>query len=205
MASVETDAPLRITSTAELLKAVELGIVDRTEARGMLGLPVKRGRLARVQPREGGRFVKGDLVYPLNRFSSAAQQAMLDAQELAGADRRAHVDTGDLLLALARQTNGAARRALQHLGIEEDGLAGQLGRLERGEEVVEEGIGTTRQLKAAVEAAFHGVSYPDAVGTRDLLLALARSEGRAREALEGAGAGEEALHAAADHTGTAEA
>ncbi|MDR0357963.1 MAG: hypothetical protein LBJ87_00655 [bacterium] len=202
MTGGETGARLRITSTAELLKAVELGIVDRTEARGMLGLPVKRGRLARAQPREGGRFVKGELVYPLNRFSGPAQQAMLGAQELASADRRAHVDTGDLLLALVRQADGASQRALRHVGIDEDRLAEHLGRLERTEEVVEEGVGTTRPLKAAVEVAFHGVAYPDAVGTWDLLLALARGEGRAREALGQAGTGEAALRAAADQIGT---
>jgi len=54
MANSETGDRLRITTTTELLKAVELGIVDKTEARSLLGFGVKRGRLARVQPREGG-------------------------------------------------------------------------------------------------------------------------------------------------------
>jgi len=53
-----SDNRLRIRTTAELLKAVELGIIDRTEARGMLGMPIKRGRLAKLQPRRGGRFIK---------------------------------------------------------------------------------------------------------------------------------------------------
>src|SRR5438105_15936515 len=99
-----SESQLRITSTAELLKAVELGIVDKTEARAMLGLPVKRGRLAKVQPRQGGRFVKDrGLVYPFNRFSSIAQQALVQAQGLAGGEGRGHVETGDVLLALSGQ------------------------------------------------------------------------------------------------------
>ena len=62
MAEMEPGHRLRITTTAELLKAVELGIVDKTEARSLLGFGVKRGRLARVQPRTGGKFARGEQV-----------------------------------------------------------------------------------------------------------------------------------------------
>jgi len=82
------DKRLMIGTTADLLKAVELGIIDRTEARGMLGMPTKRGRLAKLQPRRGGRFVRGDLVYPLNRLSPTAQRALVQAQGLATAEDR---------------------------------------------------------------------------------------------------------------------
>src|SRR5215472_4821478 len=108
MGNEEPGTRLRITSTAELLKAVELGIVDRTEARSLLGFGVKRGRLAKLQPREGGRFTKGDQVLPFNRFSTSAQGAMLRAQELSKAGERGHPDTGDMLLALAGQAGSAA-------------------------------------------------------------------------------------------------
>src|SRR5215469_872652 len=122
MAEMEPGHRLRITTTAELLKAVELGIVDRTEARSLLGFGVKRGRLARVRPRAGGRFVKGDQVLPFNRFSTAAGEAMVRAQELAKADGRGNPDTADMLLALVRQPGSAAGLALQGAGVDDERL-----------------------------------------------------------------------------------
>ena len=189
--------PLRISTTAELLKAVELGIVDKTEARALLGFGVKRGRLARVQPREGGRFVKDDQVLPFNRFSPGARDAMLRAQELSGAG---HPDTADLLLAIAEQAGSAAAAALRGLGVAEEQVRSALAGLDRNEAPVE-GIGPTAQLKDVVETAFHGVSYPAQVRTRQLLLALASREGGARTALAGLGVTEQALRAELDRAG----
>jgi ATP-dependent Clp protease ATP-binding subunit ClpA len=196
------DDGLRITTTAELLKAVELGIVDKTEARGLLGLPVKRGRLARMQPRMGGRFAREDEVLPFNRFSPAAQRAMVQAQGLSGAEGRDHIDTGDMLLALAREADSAAARALQRAGAGEDQLRSTLAAGRRQEDALE-GTGPTAQLKAAIEAAFHGVGYPDHVGTWNLLLALASGAGAAHDALAEAGAGEGTLRAMSDEFGAA--
>lgn len=196
------DPELRITTTGELLKAVELGIVDKTEARAMLGLPVKRGRLAKVQPRQGGRFAKGGLVYPLNRFTSTAQQALVEAQRFASGKGRGHIETGDMLLALLRQADGAALRVLEDIGLRENEVSTKLAQVARKEDVLEEGIGPTAQLKAVVEAAFHGVGYPQQVGTWQLILAVASRDGRARDALAELGVTEEALLARAEHIGT---
>ena len=52
-------ARLMISSTAELFEAVRLGIVDKAEARRLLGLEAKRGRAAAAMPRTNrGRFTK---------------------------------------------------------------------------------------------------------------------------------------------------
>jgi hypothetical protein len=192
MAEMEPESRLRITTTAELLKAVELGIVDRTEARSLLGFGVKRGRLARVQPRAGGRFVKDEQVLPFNRFSRAAGEAMLRAQELSKTDGRGHPDTADLLRALVGQPGSAAGLALQGIGVDDERVRTALAGLERNEAPVE-GIGPSVQLKAVVETAFHGVGYPAQVGTRPLVLALAAGEGVASAALARLGVTVEAL------------
>jgi hypothetical protein len=188
---------LRITTTADLLKAVELGIVDRTEARALLGFGVKRGRLARVQPRAGGRFVRGDQVLPFNRFSAAAGDAMVRAQELSNTDGRGHPDTADLLLALVGQPGSAAGLALQATGVDDERVRATLAGLERNEAPVE-GAGPSAPLKDVVETAFHGVAYPGQVGTRPLVLALAAREGVASTALARLGVTEQALRAELD-------
>jgi hypothetical protein len=193
MANSETGDRLRITTTTELLKAVELGIVDKTEARSLLGFGVKRGRLARVQPREGGRFTKGDQVLPLNRFSASARDAMIQAQELSNSDGRSHPDTADLLLAVVRNAGSAAARALQGVGAGEERVRSALAGVERSESPVE-GIGT----------AFHGVGYPGQVGTRQLVLALAGCDGLASAALAQVGVTVEALRAELDRAGAGE-
>jgi hypothetical protein len=180
-----SESPLRITTAAELLKAVELGIVDKTEARGLLGLGIKRGRLAKVQPRRGGKFTKGELVYPFNRFSEDAKAALLGAQELAKADGRT-VDTGDLLLALVQEG------ALASAGVDEARVRSALAQKERNETPVE-GIGPSGEVKTAIETAFHGVAYPHDVGAEQILLALASCDGVARTVLAELGVTEATL------------
>ncbi len=49
---------LRITTVPDLLKAVELGVVDKSEARRSLGFAPTRGKAAARQPRTGGKFAK---------------------------------------------------------------------------------------------------------------------------------------------------
>jgi Clp amino terminal domain, pathogenicity island component len=203
MASTEPGDRMRITTTAELLKAVELGIVDKTEARSLLGFGVKRGRLARLQPREGGRFTKGDQVLPMNRFSASARDAMIQAQELSKSSGRGHPDTADLLLAVVQQPDSAAARALRGVGVGEERVRSALAGLERSEAAVE-GIGPSAELKTVVETAFHGVGYPDQVGTRQLVLALAACEGLASAALAQLGVTGEALRAELDRDGAGE-
>jgi len=197
MADTEPGGRLRITTTAELLKAVELGIVDKTEARSLLGFGVKRGRLARVQPREGGRFTRGEQVLPFNRFSAGAKEAMLRAQEVCKTEERGHPDTADLLLALAGQAGSAAGLALRAAGAGEEQLRSTLEGVERSEAPVE-GIGPTTELKRVVETAFHGVEYPGQVGTRQLAVALGAGDGIASAALGRLGVSEESLRAELD-------
>lgn len=203
MADVEPGHRLRITTTAELLKAVELGIVDKTEARSLLGFGVKRGRLARVQPREGGRFTKGEQVLPFNRFTASARDAMLRAQELSKGGERGHPDTGDLLLAVLGQAGSAAAMALRAAGVGEEQVHSTLAGMERAETPLE-GIGPTVQLKHVIEAAFGAVAYPGQVGTRQLVLALAAGEGVASAALARLGATEPALRIELDRAGADE-
>lgn len=100
-----------------LLKAVELGIIDKTEARSLLGLPVKRGRMAKVQPRTGGRFAKGDSVLPFNRFAASAQEAMVTAQAAAAAAGRTTIETGDMLLAIPPARVQALRSSPPSAGV----------------------------------------------------------------------------------------
>jgi hypothetical protein len=197
MADTEPAGRLRINTTAELLKAVELGIVDKTEARALLGFGVKRGRLARVQPREGGRFTKGEQVLPFNRFSAPARAAMLQAQELSKAGERDHPDTADLLLAVAGQAGSAAALALRGAGAGEEQLGATLAGVERDEAPVE-GLGPTEPLKLVIETAFHGVDYPRQVGTRQLAMALVSCEGMASAALARLGVTEQALRVQLD-------
>jgi hypothetical protein len=197
MSQMEPGHRLRITTTAELLKAVELGIVDRTEARSLLGFGVKRGRLAKVQPRAGGRFVKGDQVLPFNRFSGAAGEAMVRAQELSKTDGRGSPDTADLLLALVGQAGSAAALALRGIGVDDERVRSTVAGLERNEAPVGE-AGPTTPLKEVVETAFHGIAYPGQVGTRPLVLALAAREGVASAAFARLGVTEQALRAELD-------
>lgn len=197
----EEQARLRITTTEELLKAVELGIVDKTEARSLLGFGVKRGRMARLQPREGGRFTKaGEQVLPFNRFSEHARDAMVRAQEASQAGERGHPDTGDLLLAIAAQAESPAGLALRSAGAGEEQVRSALAGLERGETPLP-GLGPTAQLKQAIEAAFYGAGYPGQVGTGQLVLALAATDGVAGAALANLGVTPQTLRAELDRTG----
>jgi hypothetical protein len=185
------DSRLRVTTTAELLKAVELGIIDKTEARSLLGLPVKRGRMAKVQPRTEGRFAKSDSVLPFNRFAASAQEAMVAAQEAAAAAGRTAIETGDMLLAIA-SGEGPGAAILAALGRDAAKVKAALEAHPVPETSVA-GLGPTGELKHAVERAFATVAYPGDIGTDHLLLALVGSGGGAGAALAGLGVTEEAI------------
>jgi hypothetical protein len=186
---------LRLTTTDELLRAVELGIVDKTEARSLLGLSVKRGRFAKVQPRAAGRFSKGDRVLPFNRFSAPAKEAMAHAQGLAQAAGRSHIQTLDMLLAIARDKGSVSRRVLAARGVDEAKIRGAAKKLGAPEETSVEGVGPTHELKQAVERAFKAVEYPDDIGTVHLLIALAGGEGAAGAVLGSLGLTEDEIRA----------
>lgn len=194
MSDLESTTKLRLTTTEELLRAVELGIVDKTEARSMLGLGVKRGRSARVQPRAGGRFSKSDRVLPFNRFSGQAKRVMVRAQETAQAEDRTTVNTLDLLLALASSAESSSSgRVLADLAIDEVKIVATAGSLSASPETVVEGIGPTAELKRVVERAFQLIEYPEDIGTEHLLLAMAGEDGIAGAVLGGLGLSDRVL------------
>jgi hypothetical protein len=51
---------IRISTVSELLRAFELGVLTKTEARRQLGLGATQGNTAADQTRAGGRFVRDD-------------------------------------------------------------------------------------------------------------------------------------------------
>jgi hypothetical protein len=194
MSDQEPAVKLRLTTTEELLRAVELGIVDKTEARSLLGLGVKRGRFAKVQPRAAGRFAKGDRILPFNRFSSQAKQALVRAQETAEAEDRASITTLDMLLALTSTADfSSSGRVLAGLEVDRVRILGVAESLSTSPETTVEGIGPTAELKAVVERAFQLVDYPEDIGTEHLLQAIAGGEGIGNAALTALGVSEQAI------------
>jgi len=196
MSQVEPTNNLRLTTTDELLRAVELGIVDRTEARSLLGLGVKRGRFAKVQPRAAGKFSKSEQVLPFNRFSGQSKKAMVLAQEAAQADGRTNIRTLDMLLALTQDRASVGGRALAALGVDEDKIRAAAQTAQATAETTVEGIGPTAELKQVVEHAFKAVEYPGDIGTEHLLLALATGDGVAGSVLRDLGLTEPSIRAA---------
>jgi hypothetical protein len=193
MNDLEDTTGLRLTTTEELLRAVELGIVDKTEARSMLGLAVKRGRFAKVQPRSAGRFSRSDRVLPFNRFSGQAKRAMVHAQETAQAEDRTTINTLDMLLALASTADFRSGGILAGLEIDEAKIVAAAGSISASPETVVEGIGPTAELKRVVERAFQLIEYPEDIGTEHLLLALAGEDGIAGAVLGGLGLSDKVL------------
>jgi Clp amino terminal domain, pathogenicity island component len=196
MSQVEPTNNLRLTTTDELLRAVELGIVDRTEARSLLGLGVKRGRFAKVQPRAAGKFSKSEQVLPFNRFSGQSKKAMVHAQEAAQADGRTNIRTLDMLLALTQDRASVGGRALAALGVDEDKIRAAAQTAQATAETTVEGIGPTAELKQVVESAFKAVEYPGDIGTEHLLLALAIGDGVAGSVLRDLGLTEQTIRTA---------
>jgi Clp amino terminal domain, pathogenicity island component len=196
VSDVEPTSKLRLTTTEELLRAVELGIVDRTEARSLLGLGVKRGRFAKIQPRAAGRFSKSEQVLPFNRFSGPSKQAMVLAQEAAQTEGRANIQTLDMLLALAQDRASVGGRALAALGVDEDKIRAAAQTARATAETTVEGIGPTAELKQVVERAFKAVEYSGDIGTEHLLLALATGDGVAGSVLRDLGLTEQAIRTA---------
>ena len=192
VATEQTEIKLRLTTTDELLRAVELGIVDKTEARSLLGLGVKRGRFAKVQPRAAGRFAKGDRVLPFNRFSGQAKEAMVMAQETAQAEGRTTITTLDMLLALTALGKSSGR-VLAGLEVDQVRIVGAAKSVSVAPETSIEGIGPTAELKQVIERAFRAVDYPEDIAAEHLLLAIAGGEGVAGAVLSALGVSEQAI------------
>jgi hypothetical protein len=184
---------LRITSVAELLKAVELGVVEKGEARRLLGLQPKRGRWAAIQPRQGGRFARSG-AYPLETFTDEAQTTLWLAQDHAHRGGRRHLATEDLLVALLEQPDLPGGRLLRSLPVDEPGIRQALGQVDQDEAR----LGRRRPLSPArrvldIAVREGAAANREQVGSEHLLLGLVIDEGVAGRALRMLGVTEETV------------
>jgi hypothetical protein len=184
---------LRITSAAELLKAVELGVVEKREARRLLGLQPRRGRWAALQPREGGRFAKSG-AYPLETFTAEAQTTLWLAQDHARRGGRRHLATEDLLTALLEQPDLPGGRLLRSLPVDEQRIRDAIGRLEQDEARLGKRRPLSRARRVMDIAVREGAAaHREQVGSEHLLLGLVIDEGVAGRALRTLGVTEETV------------
>jgi ATP-dependent Clp protease ATP-binding subunit ClpB len=118
----------------------------------------------------------------LNRFTEKAQEAVLQAQSLAGEYSHGQIEGEHLLLALLRQSDGVVPQIVQGLGLQPGALMQQLqGELGRKPKVYggTAQVGLSRELNQTLDRAekIAKEMRDDFVSTEHLLLALA--EGRA--------------------------
>lgn len=135
----------------------------------------------------------------LNRFTEKAQEALAQAQGLAGEHSHGQVEGEHLLLALLRQTDGVVPQVVQALGLQPAQLAQQLqGELARKPKVYGGApqAGLSRELNRALgraEAAARDM-HDDFVSTEHLLLALAEDgAGSVARLLQGLGLTHDAI------------
>jgi ATP-dependent Clp protease ATP-binding subunit ClpA len=131
-------------------------------------------------------------MYPFERFTGDAKKVLTLAQEEAERSHHSYIGTEHLLLALIREGEGVAARALAALGVDigrvRETIQSVLGRSER---VVIQTIIPTSRVKTVIEIAFEearrgGVAY---VGTEHILVAmLIEGDGVAAHVLEDLGA-----------------
>jgi ATP-dependent Clp protease ATP-binding subunit ClpB len=118
----------------------------------------------------------------LNRFTEMAQEALLQAQSLAGEHSHGQIEGEHLLLALLRQSDGVVPMIVQGLDLQASMLAQQLeGELDRKPKVYggTAQVGLSRELQQTLDQAIkiaRGMR-DDFVSTEHLMLAL--SEDRA--------------------------
>lgn len=184
---------LRITSVAELLKAVELGVVEKGEARRVLGLKPSRGRWATHQPREGGRFARSG-AYPLETFTEEAQTTLWLAQDHARRGGRRHLATEDLLTALLEQPDLPGGRLLRSLPVDEPRIREALGQVEQDEARLGKRRPLSRARRVIDIAVREGAAANgQQVGSEHLLLGLVIDEGVAGRALRRLGVTEDTV------------
>jgi ATP-dependent Clp protease ATP-binding subunit ClpB len=114
----------------------------------------------------------------LNRFTEKAQEAVVQAQGLAGEYSHGQIEGEHLLLALLRQSDGVVPQIVQGLGLQPEALMQQLqGELGRKSKVYGGAtqLGVSRELNQTLERAakIAGEMRDDFVSTEHLLLALA--------------------------------
>ncbi|MFN2168088.1 MAG: Clp protease N-terminal domain-containing protein, partial [Anaerolineae bacterium] len=118
----------------------------------------------------------------LNRYTEKAQQAVVQAQSLAGELSHGQIEGEHLLLALLRQSDGVVPQVIQALGLQPEVLAQQVQHdLDRRSKVYGGAtqVGLSRQLSQTLDRAekISGELRDDYVSAEHLLLAL--SEDRA--------------------------
>src|SRR5262245_6006226 len=149
-----------------------------------------RARLLRQGPPPSPRRGGSRGMYPFERFTEGAKQALTRAQEEAVAANQRYIGTEHLALALAGG-DGVAARVLRELGITYEGIKARIGAVLEGSEKRPLQIIPASRMKRVIELAFQeatsaGVEY---VGTEHLLAALlVKAEGVAARVLDDMGA-----------------
>ncbi len=131
-------------------------------------------------------------MYPFERFTEGAKQALALAQEEAERSRQSYIGTEHLLLGLLREEEGLAARALGSLGVEIGAVRSTIqSALGENEQIVIQQIIPTARVKTVIELAFREARGrgDGAVGTEHLLVGLLiEGEGIAAHVLEKLGA-----------------
>jgi ATP-dependent Clp protease ATP-binding subunit ClpA len=131
-------------------------------------------------------------VYPFERFTEGAKQALTLAQEEAERSHHSYIGTEHLLLGLMRREEGLAAKALTSLGIGIGAVRSSIqSLLGENERIIIQQIIPTSRVKTVIEIAFREArSRGDgAVGTEHLLVGLLiEGEGIAAHVLEKLGA-----------------
>jgi ATP-dependent Clp protease ATP-binding subunit ClpB len=113
----------------------------------------------------------------LNRFTEKAQEALLQAQSIAGGQSHGQIEGEHLLLALLRQSDGVVPQIVHGLGLQPAVLAQQVeSDLARKPQVYggTAQVGLSRELQQTLDRAdkIAGEMHDDFVSTEHLLLAL---------------------------------
>ena len=131
-------------------------------------------------------------MYPFERFTADAKQALLFAQEEAARSNHLYIGTEHLLLGLLRLTSGTAHQVLRELGVEQEAVQKMVvSLLGRNERIVVRQIIPTTRVKKVIEIAFEearrvGTSMVD---SGLLLMAISlEGEGIAAHVLQDLGA-----------------
>src|SRR5262249_17559056 len=150
-----------------------------------------RARMLRQGPPPSSRRGGSRGMYPFERFTESAKQALTRAQEEAAAANQQYIGTEHLALALARD-DGVAGRVLRNLGITYEGMKAQIGSvLDSVEETGRLRIIPTSRVKRVIELAFQEATSVGAeyVATEHLLAArLLEAEGVGARVLDELGA-----------------
>jgi ATP-dependent Clp protease ATP-binding subunit ClpA len=166
------------------------GAAGRVLAELHVGLEEARARVAHIVPPEGdSRHLAGESAGQMPFTARMAHIFSLAVRELAVRSGATEVDSGDLLLAIERDGDGVAVQVLEQLGaprslVRQRTLAAMRGELASAPAGRLAPSARRALLLAEAEASALGHGW---VGCEHLLLALARQEGSAADALSSLG------------------